>query len=111
MVFGEREEKEEYENFSRRLLLRLGGVARHGELAGLGDENLLGRGGAVEVLDLAHNLHALGNLAEHDVAAVQPGGFDGADEELGAVGVGAGAVYCCLSVKTREKKKGGGRKG
>jgi hypothetical protein len=29
------------------------------------------------------------DLAEDDVAAVQPGGHDGGDEELGAVGVGA----------------------
>ena len=31
---------------------------------------------------------AVGHLAEDDVAAVEPGGDDGGDEELGAVGVG-----------------------
>ena len=32
---------------------------------------------------------AVGDLAEDDVAAVEPGGHDGGDEELGAVRVGA----------------------
>ena len=33
------------------------------------------------------------HTAEDDVAAVQPGGHDGRDEELGAVGVGAGVGH------------------
>ena len=36
---------------------------------------------------------AVGDLAEDDVAAVEPGGDDGGDEELGAVGVGAGVGH------------------
>jgi len=38
-----------------------------------------------------HSPH-LGHFAEDDVAAVQPRGLDGADEELGAVGVRASTV-------------------
>jgi len=34
-----------------------------------------------------------GDLAEDNVAAVEPGGNDGGDEELGAVGVGAGVGH------------------
>lgn len=36
---------------------------------------------------------AIWNLAEDDVAAVEPGGDDGGDEELGAVGVGSGVGH------------------
>lgn len=43
-------------------------------------------------LDLAHDVHAIGDAAEDDVFVVQERGGDGADEELGAVGVGAGVL-------------------
>ncbi len=36
---------------------------------------------------------ALGHVAEHHVLAVQPGGLVEGDEELGAVGVGAGVGH------------------
>ena len=62
------------------------------ELTRVSDDNLLGGRGAVEILDLLDNVHALEHLAEDDVAAVEPRGGDGADEELGAIGVGASAV-------------------
>jgi hypothetical protein len=39
-----------------------------------------------DLLDGLDDLKTLDNLAEDDVLAVQPGGLDGADEELGAVG-------------------------
>ena len=38
-------------------------------------------------------LVAVGHLAEDDMAAVEPGGDDGGDEELGAVGIGAGVGH------------------
>ena len=56
----------------------------------------LGRATArTQRLDLLDNLLPLfvRNLAEDDVAAVEPGGDDGGDEELGAVGVGAGVGH------------------
>lgn len=40
-----------------------------------------------DVFDLLDNLVSLKNLAEDDVAAIEPAGDDGGDEELGAVGV------------------------
>lgn len=39
------------------------------------------------LLDSLDDVHALDNLAEDDVLAVQPRSLDGADEELAAVGV------------------------
>lgn len=39
------------------------------------------------VFDLVDNVHALEDFAEDDVAAVEPRGEDGGDEELRAVGV------------------------
>lgn len=62
-------------------------------LARLGDGRLLavldgtasGTGG-LDGLDVLEGL-VVGNLAEDDVTAVQPGGHDGGDEELGAVAV------------------------
>ena len=44
-------------------------------------------------LDGLDGVHALGHGTEHDVLAVEPGGLDGAEEELGAVGVGAGVGH------------------
>lgn len=44
------------------------------------------------ILDLAHDLHAVGDAAEDDVFVVEERGGDGADEELGAVCVGAGIL-------------------
>ena len=40
-----------------------------------------------DVLDLLDDVISLKNLAENDVAAIEPAGDDGGDEELGAVGV------------------------
>jgi len=40
-------------------------------------------------LDLLHDIHALDNLAEHDVTTIQPWGGNSGDEELGAIGVWA----------------------
>lgn len=42
-----------------------------------------------DVFDLAHDVHALDDLAENDVFAVQVRRWSGQDEELAAVGVGA----------------------
>jgi len=64
----------------------------------------VGNGGARLILDLAvitaggleghDNGHGVSiDLAEDDVAAVQPRGDDGGDEELRAVGVGAGVGH------------------
>ncbi len=44
------------------------------------------------VLDLPHDVHAVGHLAEDDVFVVEEGCWDGGDEELAAVGVGAGVL-------------------
>merc|ERR1719248_515466 len=60
------------------------------ELSAVSNDDGLG-GGSVSgpnLLDVLDDVHALGDLTEHDVSAVQPGGLHGADEELGAVGVG-----------------------
>lgn len=60
-------------------------------LARVDDGRLLailnGTAGRTGSLDALNDLEGLvvGNLAEDDVAAVQPGGHDGGDEELGAV--------------------------
>ena len=43
-------------------------------------------------LDFPHDVHAVGDAAEDDVFVVQERGGDGADEELGAVGVRAGVL-------------------
>jgi hypothetical protein len=63
-------------------------------LTGLDDRGLLGeldgtRAGA-NALKSLDNLHGLviSDLAKDDVAAIEPGGDDGGDEELRAVGVG-----------------------
>merc|ERR1719181_196141 len=63
----------------------------HWEFATVGDEDFLG-GGAAAAADAFNgfdNIHALADLAENGVAAIEPCGLDGADEELGAVGVRA----------------------
>ena len=48
-------------------------------------------------LEALHNgiglLVAIWDLAEDNVPAIEPGGDDGSDEELGAVGVGAGVGH------------------
>merc|ERR1712037_598884 len=64
-------------------------------LAGVGDEDLLGGLAALgpEGLDLLDGVHALDDLSEDDVLAVEPGGLCGAQEELAAVGVGAGVGH------------------
>ena len=52
--------------------------------------------GSLDRLDNALRLDVvIGNLAEDDVLAVEPGGDDGGDEELGAVAKdGVSAVQC-----------------
>jgi hypothetical protein len=51
-----------------------------------GDGLLGGATFGADILNGLDDLKALDDLAEDDVLAVQPGGLDGADEELGAVG-------------------------
>lgn len=61
------------------------------ELARLDDGGLLGvvdlAGVGAGGLDRLHDVQGLlvGNLAEHDVLAIEPRGDDGGDEELGTV--------------------------
>lgn len=61
-----------------------------GELATVGDEGflfgLVARSGA-EVLDLADDGFAVEDFTEDDVLAVEVGGGNGGEKELGAVGV------------------------
>merc|ERR1740138_783017 len=63
----------------------------HWEFATVGDEDFLGGGAAAaaDAFNGSDNIHALADPAENDVAAIEPCGLDGADEELGAVGVRA----------------------
>lgn len=65
------------------------------QLSAVRHDNLLGglaRLAAV-ALDLLDDIHALHDLAEDDVTLVQPGGLDGADEELRAVRVRSGVGH------------------
>jgi len=60
------------------------------ELAALGDLDGIGwlvARGLGRILDLLDNLVALENLAEDDVAAIEPASDNGRNEELGSVGV------------------------
>lgn len=52
------------------------------------------------MLDFPHHVHAVDDFPEHHMLVVQKGGGDGGDEELAAVGVGAGVL---------RGEKGGGR--
>ena len=63
----------------------------HRELAGIHDDDLLGRcaGLGADRLDLLDDVHTVDDDAEHDVLAIEPRSLDGAEEELGAVGSGA----------------------
>lgn len=65
------------------------------QLSAVGDNNLFGGFArvAAEALDLPHDIHALDDAAEHDVAVIEPGSLHGRDEELGAVGVRAGVSH------------------
>jgi hypothetical protein len=68
-----------YQQLRLRLqLARLLDGDRLGGLSGLG----------ADLLNGIDNVKTLDNLAEDDVLAVQPGGLDGADEELRAVAMG-----------------------
>ncbi len=65
------------------------------ELAGGGDLDSL-RGGAVgasDSLDGSHDVHALTDISEHGVLAIQVRSGDGAQEKLRAVGVWAGVGH------------------
>ena len=74
------------------------GVVMHrflGELAAVGNDDRLGGLAALgaERLDGLDHLKALGHIPKDDVLAVEPVGFDGAEEELRAVRVGAGVSH------------------
>ena len=62
------------------------------QFAAVGDHDF--RFGSTRViaiaLDLLDDVHSLGDRAEDDMLAIEPGRFRRADEELRAVGVGAG---------------------
>lgn len=63
---------------------------RNGQGAAVGDDHILDgtvAGISGRVLDLAHHIHARQDLAEDDVASIQPAGLLGGDEELRSVGV------------------------
>lgn len=71
----------------KQAILKIGANLK---LSRLGDGNgLLGAvvPAGLGVLDPGDNIHALDNLAKHDVATIQPVGLDGCDEELGSVGI------------------------
>ena len=77
-------------SFVADLEFRVNTFRWHLELSALGDLDSLGRLVARalgDVLDLRDDLVALEDLAEDDVAAIEPAGDGGGDEELGAVGV------------------------
>lgn len=60
---------------------------KHLQLAALVNDDLLGGGtiAAAKLLNLLDNVHAIGDLAEDDVLAIEPAGHDGGDEELGTI--------------------------
>ena len=77
-------------SFVADLEFRVNTFRWHLELSALGDLDSLGRLVARslgDILDLRDDLVALEDLAEDDVAAIEPAGDGGGDEELGAVGV------------------------
>mmetsp|Transcript_98178 Transcript_98178/g.253894 ORF Transcript_98178/g.253894 Transcript_98178/m.253894 type:complete len:229 (+) Transcript_98178:190-876(+) len=59
------------------------------------DGHLLGglAGGRAHGLDSCHDVHAVHNLPEDHVPTIEPLGLHGTDEELRAVGVGAGVGH------------------
>jgi hypothetical protein len=62
----------------------------HWEFPALGDLDRLGglvAGLLLDILDLADHIHSLQHLTEDDMAAIQPRGHDGGDEELATIGV------------------------
>ncbi|OIC23906.1 hypothetical protein A7L51_18925 [Acinetobacter baumannii] len=65
------------------------------QLTAVFNHNRLASGAAAgsDLLDGLDNVKTLLDLAEDDVLAVQPAGLDGADEELGAVGVSSGVGH------------------
>jgi hypothetical protein len=73
----------------------------HLELSALGNLDSLDRlvaSALGHVLNLVDNLVALKNLAEDNVAAIEPAGNDSSDEELAAIGVFSVVVVSrCIS--------------
>jgi hypothetical protein len=72
----------------------------HLELSALGDLDSLNRlvsSSLRYVLNLLYDFVALEDLSENDVAAVEPAGDDGGNEELAAVGVLMVHVRQCMS--------------
>lgn len=72
----------------------------HLHLAALGNGNVevghvLAAVAGLGSLHLLDDIHAVDDLAEDDVLVVEEGRRDGGDEELGAVGVGAGVLGWC----------------
>ena len=67
----------------------------HRQLSRVGDLDGLRRLAALapEALDLLDDVHALQDLSEDDVASIEPRGLHRADEELAAVGAGAGVGH------------------
>lgn len=63
------------------------------------DSRADGAGGGAKGLNLLHDSHGLGvsDLAEDDVLAVEPGGDNGGDEELGAVATERERLRQCQS--------------
>lgn len=62
-------------------------------------------------LDLAHDVHAVGDAAEDDVLVVEEGGGDCCDEELAPVCVWAGVLWLLGSILVNGMRVGVGRDG
>lgn len=75
---------------SCRGMLRPSRLARQSHLSTLGHRDV--QGGLLlvcaDVLNLPHDIHAIDDLAEHDVLVVQKRRWNGGDEELRPIGIG-----------------------
>jgi hypothetical protein len=72
----------------------------HLHLTALGDDNIevghvLDTMAGLNIFHLLDNVHAINDFAENNVLVVKEGSGDCGDEELGAVGVGAGVLRWC----------------